>query len=64
MYFTKLHNTKPLGEHIPFEPLEWLTFNFSLQYHPWITHEGQENKGNDHQLKPGHASSYLNYSFA
>ena len=22
-----------------------------IQYHPWIKHEGYENKGNDHQLK-------------
>ena len=30
---------------------EWLASNFSLQYRPWIKHEGHENKGNDHQLK-------------
>ena len=30
---------------------EWLASNFSLQYHPWIKHKGQENKGKDHQLK-------------
>ena len=22
-----------------------------IQYHPWIKHEGYENKGNDHQIK-------------
>ena len=32
-------------------PWLWLACNFSLQYHPWITLEGHENKGNDHQLK-------------
>ena len=32
-------------------PLRWPTFTFSLYYHPWIKHEGQENKGRDHQLK-------------
>ena len=26
-----------------------LASGFSLQYHPWITHKGHENKGNDHQ---------------
>ena len=25
--------------------------NFSLQYHPWIKHEGHENKANYHQVK-------------
>ena len=25
--------------------------NFSLQFHPWITHQGHENKRNDHKLK-------------
>ena len=25
--------------------------NFSSQYHPWIKHEGHENKANDHQVK-------------
>ena len=32
-------------------PKEWLATNFSLQYHPWITHEGHKNKGFNHQLK-------------
>ena len=33
-----------------FDPSEWLASNFFfLQYHPWIAHEGHENKGNDHQ---------------
>ena len=35
----------------PFDPLDWPSSNFSLQYHPWITHEGHENKRNDHQLR-------------
>ena len=30
--------------------LEWLASNFSLQCHPWITHYGHKNEGNDHQL--------------
>ena len=30
---------------------DWPSSNFSLQYHPWITHEGDENKRNDHQLR-------------
>ena len=34
-----------------FNPQEWLATNFSLQYHPWIKHEGHKNRGNDHQLK-------------
>ena len=25
--------------------------NFSLQSHPWIKHEGHENRENDHQVK-------------
>ena len=25
--------------------------NFSLQFHPWITHQGHENKRNDHKPK-------------
>ena len=33
----------------PFDAQEWLVSNFSLQYHPWITHYGHENEGNDHQ---------------
>ena len=40
MLFNKLFNSQ-----------EWLVSNFSLQYHPWITHEGHKNWGNDHQLK-------------
>ena len=28
-----------------------LTSNFSLQYHPWVTHKRHEKKGNDHQQK-------------
>ena len=27
-------------------PSDWLTSNFSLQYHLWITHGGHENRGN------------------
>ena len=30
---------------------KWLSSNFSLQYHPWITYLGHENQGNDYQLK-------------
>ena len=30
---------------------ERLASNFSLKYHPWVTHEGDKNKWNDHQLK-------------
>ena len=33
----------------PFDAQEWLVSNFSLQYHPWITHYGHENEGNDPQ---------------
>ena len=25
--------------------------HFFLKYHPWITHEGHKDKGNDHKLK-------------
>ena len=32
------------------KPKEWLASNFSLQYHPWIKHEGHKNEENDHQL--------------
>ena len=41
-YFSKLHtaNVDPR-----------LKSYSSLKYHPWITREGHENKGNDHQLK-------------
>ena len=35
----------------PFNPSEWLASNFSSRYHPCITHQGHENKGNNHQLK-------------
>ena len=38
-------------EWLIFSLQEWLTSNFSLQYHPWIKHKGHKNKGNDHQLK-------------
>ena len=34
----------------PFNPYDWLSCNCSLQYHPWITHKGYENKRNHHQL--------------
>ena len=34
----------------PFDPFKWLTSNFSLQYHTWITHKGHKKKGNDHHL--------------
>ena len=33
----------------PFNPLERLASNFSLQYHPLIKHWGHKNRGNDHQ---------------
>ena len=32
------------------QPWEWQASNFSQHYNPYITHEGHENKGNDHQL--------------
>ena len=35
----------------PFDPKWWPVSNFSLQYHPWITHWCHENKGNDHKLR-------------
>ena len=35
----------------PFDLEEGLASYFSLQYCPWITHEGHTNKLNDHQLK-------------
>ena len=41
----------PTLRHFTLQPLEWLVSNFSLQYRPWIKHEGHENKGKDHQLK-------------
>ena len=28
-----------------------VAFDFSLKCHPWITDQGCENKGNDHQQK-------------
>ena len=40
---------KRLPQH--FDHKEWVASNFSIQYPPWITHYGHENKGNDHQLK-------------
>ena len=33
----------------PFSPQEWLASNFSLQYHLWVKHESDENRGDDHQ---------------
>ena len=30
---------------------EWPPSNFSSQYHPWINHDDNENKGNDCQFK-------------
>ena len=36
---------------LPLNPWEWLASNFSLPYHTWIKHYGQENKGADHWLK-------------
>ena len=35
----------------PFDLEEGLASYFSLQYCPWITHEGHTNKQKDHQLK-------------
>ena len=32
-------------------PKSGLALNFSLQYHPWISHQGHKNKRNDHQIK-------------
>ena len=32
-------------------PKSGLALNFSLQYHPWISHHGHKNKRNDHQIK-------------
>ena len=32
----------------PFDPTKGLPSNFSLQYHPRITHYGRENEWNDH----------------
>ena len=32
------------------QPWELQASNFSQHYNPYITHEGHENKGNDHQL--------------
>ena len=31
--------------------LKWLTFYFSLLYHPWINHDWHKNMGNDNQVK-------------
>ena len=36
---------------LPFNPLEWQTNNFSLQFHFWIKYNDHENKERDHQLK-------------
>ena len=36
---------------LPLNPWEWLASNFSLPYHTWIKHYGQENKGADHWPK-------------
>ena len=35
----------------PFDPWEGIASNFSLQYHPWITHYVHRNVAYDHQLK-------------
>ena len=40
---------KRLPQH--FDHKEWVASSFSIQYPPWVTHYGHENKGNDHQLK-------------
>ena len=34
-----------------FTPYEWSASNFFQQYHPWIKHQGHENKGNDPKFK-------------
>ena len=39
------------GSFNPSNTLEWQASNFSLQYHPLITHQGHENKENDHRLE-------------
>ena len=31
---------KDVKTHKPFDPYEGLASNFSIQYHPWIVHEG------------------------
>ena len=49
---TKLFSQLPspprrIDKNQPFAPpQDWLTSNFSLQYHLWITHGGHENRGN------------------
>ena len=51
---TKLYSQLPspprmIDKNQPFAPpppQDWLTSNFSLQYHLWITHGGHENRGN------------------
>ena len=51
------HNLLNLGHklahlsHMNMEKFNPLTYSFSLQYHPWVTHKGHEKKGNDHQQK-------------
>ena len=40
---------KRLPQH--FYHKEWVASNFSIQYPPWVTHYGHENRGNNHQLK-------------
>ena len=42
---------KGLTQLNPFDPEEWLTSSFSLQYYGWIKHKAYESKGYDHQIK-------------
>ena len=42
---------KNVYDYWPFNPWEWLSSNFTFQYHPWIEQGGHYNKGKDNQLK-------------
>ena len=51
MYVWYCREIVDAGHLLPLDPLGWRASNFSIQYKPWITHKGKENKGNDLQLK-------------
>ena len=48
---TKTVQTSKYGWNVlTLRPLK-VASNFSLQYHPWVKHESNENRGDDHQPK-------------
>ena len=50
--FAQIHKVSNMYTLLTLWPLRVtnISHKFSLQYHPWITHEGFESRGNDHKV--------------